>query len=294
MLTESRLFSALESYYYKLANGEARKFPIRGSQMGDCPRKLSSLMAKRALLPFSGKVGRTFEDGHDRGIAIGKALAAALTGIDSRVELEYEVWTPIRLRHPELAQIAANRAAREFGDDCPIRVGGGNTLEVRSRCDIVAIHADGSCDLVECKGKGGWGFKKLDEEGAGEGYEVQVAFQVEGLREKGHRVASAHFLFESKDTQEWKPMAYDFTDAGRHSEWLDTAREHAASILEAYAQDGFNGDEGTPVHIPRDGGKLPWQCNYCAIGPKNGNCAPGKTIVDKRKPGAQVPAWESL
>lgn len=297
-LTAELISRTLKDYYEHQANKEERAFPVRGSAMGHCPRKLSALLAKLPLQPLTAKAGRIFEDGHDRGISIGKALSVGLTVPGQRVELEREVWTTLGPTGTEARAIVA-RAVAEFGQDAPVRVAPNpkhhdqHVLQVRSRCDIVVIR-DGAneVDLVECKGKGGWGYKKLDEEGAGVEYETQLAFQIAGLLEQGLDVRTAHFLFENKDTQEWKPIAFDMD---KLPFLLATARMHADSILSAYALDGFTGLEGSPVAADsRLTNKLPWQCNYCVIGPKTGQCCPSKTLIDRRKPGANVPAWEAL
>jgi hypothetical protein len=290
MLTASDITGILETHYKREANSEERSFPIRGSAMGSCPRRLSSLLAKRRTVPLTYKAGRVFEDGHDRGVSIGRAFAESYRG-PGKVLLEHAVWTTIPgIQYPEvLVTLAQSWSSDEDFEGPSLRVHLGQ-LQVRSRCDIVIAYPDRHCDVIEVKGKNGFGFKKLEEEGIGVEYETQGAFQVRGLEEEGLVVDSIHWLFESKDTQEWKPIG----GAGFVHASVKSALAHAASILNAYSKPGFTGDEGTPIHIPAGGGKLPWQCNYCSVGPLVGNCCLSKTLIDRRKPGALMPAWEAV
>lgn len=299
MLTAKLITGRLERYYHAKANAEARSFPIRGSGLGKCGREISSLLAKRPTLPFTYKSGRTFEDGHDRGRAIAQALqGGAPPERRANIRLEHEVWTTIPgIKNPQRVIAAVGL----MWPGAPIRMvhernkahdDERDFLQVRGRADFVEFSDDGRfADLLDVKGKNSFGMKKVPEEGVGREYQVQVLTYAAGLAEQGVTLRSAHVLFENKDTQEWLPIAVDLSDRTE----LELALAEIASTLNAFADpERFTGDEGTPLFGPDHRGKLGWRCNYCAVGPRVGNCAPGRTLNDARKAGALMPAWEVL
>lgn len=293
-MNELDLLGLLERAY--TSDADEPHFPVRGSAMGACPRRISMQLAGAERLELSAKAMRVFEDGSDRGrslaVRLSKAWMAQSAISVSFVDLERSVWTHLPIKNPVEVISAAIKAYEGFKLDPSMRydpIHGG--LEIRSRCDVLLWDkAHKGVHLIEIKGKGSWGMKKLPEEGPGDEYLVQIWFQIEGLRREGIEVLSAQFLFENKDTQEWVPWTINLSQGPPKA--YHAAIMHIGSVLEAFGSAGFSGEAGTPIHAFGVTGKLPWQCNYCSIGPIVGKCAPGKTVRDVRKAGASVPAWE--
>jgi hypothetical protein len=287
---------------YKATPDQEASFPVRGSAMGACPRTISMLLAGMEKREFSAKTRRIFEDGHARGAALGAHIAAQWCvdhGNPNLSQLEKEVWTELPVKDEAKVMLESQAWCDENAAEISLRIGK-FSLEVRSRCDVVLFEdMKNALDmtekprvhLVEIKGKGSWGMKKLPEEGPGDEYLVQIWFQIEGLRAMGAIVESAHFLFENKDTQEWLPWEIDLS-AGPPAAY-HAAKVHIGSVLDNFATEKRSAEAGTPIHAFGVTGRLPWQCNYCSIGPDRGNCSPGRTLTDKRKAGASVPAWEA-
>lgn len=298
MLTNTSILGALEAYYVRKASEEERGCPVRGSQTGACPRKLSSLLAGVPPMEVSAKSSRVFEDGHLRGIALAHAMGTEFVQQGKSVAFEAPVFTEI----PGIKDPAAvfAKLSKQFPDEAAIngigvclqKRGDREVLTIRSRIDLLAKDPNGSASIVEIKGKGSYGMKLLPKEGPGVEYVAQLGCQILGAIEGGLHVASAHFLFENKDTNEWEPIAVHTGDA---METATIGLTHISMILNAYAEDGFVGEEGSPLHALAaeavDKKKLPWQCDYCSVGPINGKCMPGRKLIDTRKPNTSVPKW---
>lgn len=290
MLTSELITTALQKHYTKRANETRDTFPITGSSFGHCPRRLSALIAGLARVPLSYKAGRTFEDGHDRGEALAKALSDALPKPwEARRELE--TWAPIEGVVDPVATL--REIERRFPSTERVAAIIEGKLCLRGRIDLCFIDRHGMvAETVEIKGKNSFGMSKLDTEGPGDEYVAQVAFYRRGLMFAKLRVASSHFLFEDKDTQEWVTITMPQDEL---EDIFTQLEPDIADVLNDLGRLGpqFTGYEGPTILATGQEGKLPWQCNYCAVGPKTGQCCPGKILIDNRKPGKLVPAWEA-
>lgn len=291
MLTKNDIEGLLKDHYSTQANSREREFPIRASALGQCPRKLSSLIALRTLTPLSYAVGRLFEDGTDRGAAIGRAFAKSYKG-PGKVVLELVVWTSIPGVTDPKAVVTRMESEFKAGEEGHgLRVNAHGILQVRGHIDIAIVHEERlAIDKIEVKGKKDYPFGLIEKNGAGEEYDVQEGTYSIGLKEHGYQLDSSHFIFENKNDHEWHVLE----SGALQEEKAVRALAIVASMLNAYAKGGFTGNEGPTLLEPDHEGKLPWQCNYCVIGPRVGDCCPGKQLIDKRKPNKLVPAWEAL
>lgn len=298
MISTGTLTSLLEHAYTTALPNTGPKCPIRGSAAGFCPRRLSMELANPTEEhQFSARTNRTFEAGNDADASLKAALTRACThlGLTGTPTPNYPVWTTIPITGSPAAIVARLSQAYRWkhGEDFSVIFNTENTVQVRSRIDWALIDKGlRDIDIVEIKTKRSWGMKSLEKEGAGDEYEAQMIMQIEGARQMGYHVNSAHWLFENKDSNDWTPLKFEL-DTPHYWATFAKIKLHLGSLLSQLAGSGaFPGTAGTPVNFPPQGGKLPWQCNYCPIGPEKGQCANGQfTVLDERKTGAEVPAW---
>lgn len=300
MISPSTLANLIDRYY--LGTRGQSLCPIRLSGFGKCPRALYHELIGAERKPFDARALRIFEMGHDRGRSLGQAITAALqTAIPGAefVETEREVLLPIALRADE-ANYFVTRMAEIYGPkDLPVSAAG-QALRIRGRTDVVAMVSGSECVKVEIKTKGGYGFDKLDAEGVGFEYAMQALAYTEALACEGVKVISDLFLFENKDTSEIKVIRFDA------DEWMARYVDQKAAItdtircainsLQLSPEERLIVNPSMPVALYTEGvipgEKLPWQCNYCSIGPERGKCVPGHTLKQEKpyKAGGQ-PRW---
>jgi len=292
-MQESSLLDAINGAYERRSR-EANRFPVRGSSIGSCPRQLAALLNGHEPRSLDGPVLRVFEMGSSRGESLAKVISEAYT----TVLLEHEGLVPTSIEGERARQIM-EKASDQFGhgDDSmlgklPLAIDATGQLCIRVHCDVLINGDRGLVKLIEIKTKNQWGFKKLDEEGIGESYEMQVKAQVEGLANIGIDVESASVLFENKDNCELKLMPFNPDDpdvAGRFALQMQRIRTMLLGWL-----DEAPFDASPAVHTaPFEGkaGKLPWQCNYCNVGPEAGRCV-DQLRLRNTKPTQRIPKWE--
>lgn len=293
-MQEASLLDAINTAYEQ-RDREANRFPVRGSAIGSCPRQLSALLNGHKPRKLDGPVLRVFEMGSSRGVS----LAAVIDEAFGRggVILEHEVLIPTGI-DGTVAMRIRDKAREAFGNGdasmlgkLPIAVDATGKLCIRAHCDVV-VNDGGPVHLIEIKTKNQWGFKKLNEEGIGASYEMQVMGQVTGLEHGGIVVKSASVLFENKDNCELKLMPFNPNDpeiVGRFSLQMQRIRTMLLSWLEEAPFDVSPAVFTAP--FAEKAGKLPWQCNYCNVGPEAGRCV-DRVRLHNSTPTKRIPKWE--
>lgn len=308
---------------YLLGQETDPHFPIRLSALGHCPRQLRMLLEGVEKREYTPRSLRVFEQGHQRGAALAESFrrgfreayprmvveGPALTRFE--IQREHTSWLSTRL-HGKLAEdvLAGCKVwlGQGYSEDpsdiddkwLPLRIVDGY-LQIRGRSDLLILdHEHKVFWVVDFKTKNSWGFKALEEEGVGVDYEVQVEAYVHSLFEEyeGWTCGGAYVFYEDHDMRRHKVLEVDHMDGGA----FDDALEHVEHLLRNWAKGGPP-TEAPAVHADRSNWKkakhkgalgcLPWECNYCSIGPEAGKCLP-KTLGlnDIRSPGGDVPKWE--
>ena len=294
-------------------------FPVRLSGLGDCPRATRVLIgdgSKRR--PYTPRSMRVFEQGRQRGNALAEAwstgfwLWCAEQKIDKArftIRLEEEGWLATNIRG-DLARKVRGKACEwvaenaERGIDLndawiPFKVED-DVLYIRGRMDLLLIDNELKRFWVfDFKTKNSWGFKKLDEEGIGESYQVQVLAYVRTLMDtlEDFTWAGGWVFYEDHDKRTHKPL-----ECNAHWGILEGATTNVEHLLRNWAQDGPESeapalcaqkDRWTKKRHVAALGCLPWQCNYCSVGPEVGKCMQEGTYVeDISKPEDDVPKYE--
>jgi hypothetical protein len=300
---------------YETANAGKSKCPIRVSSFGDCPAKLYQLIMGSNKEDLSGRAYRIFELGTQRGEAIANAIRAGLEPDGYKIETEVPIHVPILLPTGIAARLCEILSERYGSEDLPVR-SEGDHLMVRGRSDCIAFdidtvtHAKGEPQRVhifEIKTKNSFGFDKLDAEGPGLQYLMQLYGYCLGMRHAGYNVASASFIFENKDSCELHQISLD-SFPGIHDMWMSWNARFVQTLCQIATCTTFNMHGVDPMHITssileaRSMGKstvkLPWQCNYCPVGPllcakRAGDILlePNVELADKRRSGSDKPAW---
>ena len=299
-------------------------FPIRGSAIGKCPRELAMLLRGAEPRDFSARARRIFDLGHQRGERLAAALAEELQFADYACEPEAEIWTPLPIHGRDVALGIFNKVASKYGwKDAdglrgnvpmkkPVRgaIAGQSLkwhmphpkgsgwrawLSLRSRADLLCRPKDTNRPviIVEFKTANAFKIKKLPEEGPGDAYALQVLCQMQGVKQAmgGHAAAiwgtdklQAHMVYENKDDCSLHTLEIPFDLAALHERL-----EGLATILKDWLNE--TGPALTPARMLEDHppsektGKLPWQCDYCSVGPILGHCLPGQKITVKEVKG---------
>ena len=334
ILSSVELLHCMDKGYAAGENDEAR-FPIRLSGLGNCPRATRAQLDAPADREFGPRMLRIFEQGHDRGEKLANALRDGIElhicerdpewytfskdqqeelmmELGSRFEylVEEEVWCPTKLKG-DLARKAISHARewnRRNGVDpdaeLPMMLSPEDVLCIRGRADVIITDKETKQFwVIDFKTKASWGFKKLIEEGNGYGYEIQVLSYVSGFihgSEAGWTCEGAFLYYEDHEKRNHIALPVDL-DVGV----LDIAIDRVSKVLRNWVHDGPISEAPAvyaesvnwtkKVHV-KALGCLPWQCNYCAIGPVAGECLDTDVfqLKDIRKPGTEIPKWEIL
>lgn len=301
----NHIIQAIDQQYIAANSGKSL-CPIRVSSFGDCTAKLYQLASGASREELNARTYRIFEVGHDRGSRLADQVSRSHGWIQSAPEQEVRV--PIVLP-AGVAKRVHERMEKMFGsNDLPVMIKHDkpDTLYIRGRADLVLYGQDHDCEVVEFKTKNSFGFDKLDSEGPGLQYTLQVYGYIVGLRELGNNPTRATFVFENKDNCELHAIELNFDEAKRlYDEWMVNFK----LMLEQLANDA-SADElprsVVPTHIYETvrnaqlndniTAKLPWNCNYCAAGPTAcikwcNDSGIAVDILDKRRSGADKPAY---
>lgn len=307
---------------YLLGQETDPHFPIRLSALGHCPRQLRMLLAGVEKRDYTPRSLRVFEQGHQRGKALADAFRRGFWPFQAEafeetvavrfdIKLEHTSWLSTRI-HGKLAEDVLEGCKAWLGmayseepgdvDDrwLPLRIVDGY-LQVRGRSDLLILdHEHKVFWVIDFKTKNSWGFKKLEDEGVGVDYGVQVQAYVKALFEEyeGWTCGGAYVFYEDHDMRKHKVLEVETT----HHIAFEAALENVEHLLRNWAKGGpaseapaTYADKHAWTKAKHKGclGCLPWQCNYCSIGPEAGECLP-KTLglTDIRTPGADVPKWE--
>lgn len=304
-------------------------WPIRGSRAGSCPRELASILCGATPKPFSARQLRLFDIGRQRELANTEALSCAIRGsalemhVNPTVYDDLPEWAtsymvlsgydghavpaphikpyakmsvPIPLSGAQ-SVAAIERASRLFGQHIEPCAAG---ILIGVSPDVILLDHNRKATVIELKTKGGWGYKQLDAEGIDDSYRAQLSIQVMACQIAGYDVQAAAVLYENKDTSdvvalelprsEWD-RAHDVLVQWRRTivQWLSTPEANFADapLSESPA---VHAVAALSKQVKGGARMLPWQCNYCSVGPVAGKCLPGLQ-VENAKPGAEIPAW---
>ena len=274
------------------------QFPMRGSALGKCARALTHLMAGHPKEDVDARRRRIFEVGHQRGEALGEALSRGLTlkhGPNGTGDVEwheeFRVKIPMPFTPEEGKDIYDTALEWVEGDTDKLpmhyNVQTGRFCLLGSLDFLVLNKVTKEAVVIDWKTKHSFGFRRLSDEGIDMGYLVQVGGYVEGLIEMGiprDRIR-AFVYYECKDDQKHRPLELEVNDAFV-CENVESMIEEKAEALRLWRF----GSHAPAGYEPNEKGKLPWNCNYCDVGPVAGGCFKG-TLTDDRRGGADVPSW---
>ena len=308
---------------YLAAQDTDPHFPIRLSAIGHCPRQLRMLLEGADKRDYSARSLRIFEQGTDRGSRLAEAFMQGFLqfvehelDLDPNkfdVDLERTVWlsTNVRGEDAELAvqmckawlkmKLEEIDSGRVDDTWLPLRIDpNSGYLQVRGRIDMTLIDHDAKHFwIVDFKTKNSWGFKKLEEEGNGDDYEAQLLSYAAALPDEleDYTLQGIYIFYEDHDKREHKVLRVE-------TNWtlLDKVTADITHVLRNWVHKGPT-SESNPVYAARSQwtkakhkgalGCLPWQCNYCSVGPVVGECLPKTlSLTDIRTPGSDVPKWE--
>lgn len=308
VLTTELIVELIDEDYLRVRGEEGSHGlnPIRGSGLGDCPRSIISRLTMPELdkeARFGGRQLRIFEAGHQRERALIERLVLGLTARNPHwvAEQQVPVSFPISSIEPGKASKTIYSMLEErYPSQKQVVVNEDGYLCIQTTCDLVLCNPHANPNLlynIDTKTKNGYGFRKLGDEGNGYGYRLQLAAQNRGLTRDGKTVAGCWALYESKDTCDLLPISLE----GDADAELTRALMSFHQLLDVW-RDGMSTEVvhakyADPVHWNKPShvaaaGCLPWQCNYCAVGPVKGNCLPGRTLKDIRSKGKDIPRWE--
>ncbi len=273
-----------KAYDKRAQSDTGHRCPLRISSLGKCPRAMAHLLRQSVTTTPDARSQRIFELGTQRGEALARAVSEVV-GHPTEVTREREVWLP--LRGVKNAGEVIARCAREFGATLqafPEAKFPRYMLGIPGHVDFDIEVAPKRLHVFEVKTKNSYGFDKLGTEGAGYEYTTQLAGYVEALRSMGYDVLSATWIFENKDTSELKPIPFNL------SLRIDDVCDTLSGVINDWME-GLPAERSVAAYAQGVQGRLPWNCNYCSVGPMVGACAPHGQLVDKRKAGSDKPAW---
>lgn len=235
--------------------------------------------------------------------------AVAELGERYQVHTEVEVWCPTQITGERAEQVVA--AALKWQEDNDIHepeklsvmVNAEGVLCIRGRADVVIVDKVlRQFWVLDFKTKNSWGFKKLKDEGNSEDYEVQVLAYVRGFiheQEEPWTCEGAWLYYEDHDKRNHEVVPVLLEDDGI----LDLAIDRTSKLLRNWATGGSI-EEAPAIHAQPSkwtkkkhvgaAGCLPWQCNYCSVGPVIGGCVDTDLfrLEDIQGPNDEIPKWE--
>lgn len=319
-LTLDNLIGAIDTGTVALDAKESGS-PLRGSALGKCPRETLMRLMGQKPRDVDARALRIFEAGNGLGNHMAQALKAVREqqAAESRselvVELEKEVWTHVPfpadriedLRHKlngntplnyiGAAQHPGLKIDKVYPQGTVVYPDGEHSRDpvdgvwLRSRIDYFELLHERIPKIVEFKTKNSWGFKKLNEEGVDDGYLVQVLAQARGLWDSfGHGGGGIYVVYQNKDDGSLKAFEVD-AEAERAT--LDAALDRLRSVLLAWCDNDEDAIAPELALSTGPGKKLPWQCDYCTVGPLRGACVPSDALDGKVQKGITRWTWLS-
>jgi hypothetical protein len=275
-------------------------FPIRGSSALGCAREKGLRLragpdADKRL--NSARSLRIFGLGDERGESNAQAFLAGLNArnMGAGVTFEREVWSPLNVDPVRAAQIA--EACKSWAPhlEPPLRVDENGVLQLRSRLDVSAgLKRARTYNsywelVVEMKTIAPYSYKVTKESGQPrDDHRAQCLFQLAGLHAelRPGTEAKCIIVYESKgDSEQWA------VEVPWDPEEYDLLADRVSTLLVDWIC-GFP-VEPSPFAPSEKTGKIPWQCDYCSIGPEKGECFPWLELKDKRRKGADIPKWHA-
>lgn len=289
MLSIRALLDALDAGYTARNKETFNPCPVRGSAIGACPRKLATLLDGAERNPIPPRSLRVLQTGTDRGIDLAKAMS---TQYPARCSVEVETWTPLAIKGDD-AHAVVLKATKAFGArNNPIAVID-DVLCVLGHLDLM-IDGDepSSVDVIDFKTKASYGFRKLGDEGNSFEYQCQGLAYTEGLRRAGLNVTSFTFIYENSDSRDLKAVPLDLEDMDLNARY-DQQKKRIEAMLVGWLAGTTAVTNSTATYadpLVGGAGNLPWQCNYCAVGPIKGKCVPESRLsnANASKP---IPKW---
>lgn len=262
-----QIIQAIDDAYRSAPDGRRGRSALSGSQLGRCPRALAQLLGGAQPKPTAPEARRVMERGTQRGESLERALVAAGLGRGWTVQTQAQLWIPLPLPpgYAERAVIAYPDALRADPD--------GSTLLVPGAADAVVDAPDGRRTLLDFKAVGSYAYGQTYPS---ESYVAQVLAYAAGLANDGHAPDACYLVLEAQDSDVRKGMvggalraqAVDPT-AERERAIFRRSIEGAQEAVIAWL-DGHANLVAEPYSL--DGRALPWECNYCPLGPERGGC----------------------
>lgn len=281
--------------------------PIRGSASGHCLRKLAAKLEgleQKAVTPRSKRI---FSLGEDRDVRLTDALRSRISSQGYHCWVQRETWTPLppagNTTDLNLDAQVIERYLQRYGgvgltnqptDTTASLKRTGNRLWMRSRIDFMWDNPGEGLTIIEVKTMSSFAFEKVQRGGEAElsaDYRMQLIMQWLGIQQEGYHCGTPGWLIENKDTSELLYIPLVMTE----QDWTNSNNRlmDLRALLRRWAQ-------GQPIELSptllgdsmAGGGTLPWQCNYCDIGPETGRCCPGLTLTNTAKKG-DIPKWKA-
>ena len=272
---------------------ETNDCPVRGSGLGGCPRELALRLAGTPRQELTPETLAMFERGHQRGADLAELLREGLLEVGVSSALEHEVWFELPdLEEGEAEQIF-QRLEQIYGPlDLPVRVADGKLL-VRGRIDLLAGMGQATENgppaitnprelwVVDFKATGAYPFARLDLEGPRGSNILQITLYRRGLEPDA--VVRGFLIYEAQDGDARKGFVpcekrLFEVDLEEHQAEAERALGETRDVLRAMLADRLEEVEPHPEFEPK-GRKLPWQCDYCSIGPQT--CAAWGEVINK-------------
>ena len=162
---------------YKRLRSDRHPWPLTGSAIGKCPRRLAHRLAGVQESPRSPESKRLLELGHQRGARLHDVLAGEMPQQVVCLD-EYPVWTPIT--SGQLAADVYAKAVAEF----PLKPRPYLLLDgifsVKGHVDTLIVD-EGEATMLDYKTISSYGFGKLGKEPPSEEYRLQLMAYAAGL-----------------------------------------------------------------------------------------------------------------
>ena len=271
--------------------------PVRISSMGNCPRELALLLDGTPDRPRAVESVALLERGTQRGAWRADLLSRALEATGCATEHETEVWLPIGGGLEGVEDVLGEFYSE---GDLPVRRKDG-VLQVRGHTDWIGRYEsadspipEGETWVVDFKTAGVFPFRKLDSEGSNRKYDLQVALYCRAIQEVHPGPVRGFVHYEAQDSDPKQQFV------GCEDRWFevdledmqvecDRVIEELRTVLAALLAGMLVGVDKHP-ELEAKGAKLPWQCDYCNVGPQ----ACGKWGEVANKGTLKKPKWSMV